>query len=207
MNQNAALLLIDIQNDFCPGGNLAVPEGDQVVAVANQLMPLFPIIIATQDWHPAHHMSFASSHDQKAGNVLMTDHGEQILWPDHCVQQSYGAQLHAALHQEKITKIFYKGTDINIDSYSAFYDNHHLKSTRLTSWLREKNITTLYVMGLATDYCVKYSCLDAITDGFSVHLILEGCRGVNLQKHDIENALQEMQDKGVSFIHARDLLP
>ncbi len=177
--KNSALLLIDLQNDFCPGGSLAVPEGNVVIPIANALMPYFKTIIATQDWHPKNHASFIS------------------LWPPHCVQHSTGAELHPDLELTKITKIIQKGTDQNIDSYSAFYDNEHLKSTGLTDWLREKNISVLYVMGLATDYCVKFSCLDAIADGFSVYLIQEGCRGINLRKHDIENALSEMQDRGV----------
>ena len=207
MTQNTALLLIDIQNDFCKTGSLAVPHADEIIVIANQLMPFFSTIVATQDWHPAHHMSFASSHPlKKPGDCMMTAQGSQILWPDHCLQHSHGAQLHPALHSEKITRIFYKGTDQTIDSYSAFYDNHHLKSTGLTQWLRQKNIDTLYVMGLATDYCVQYSCLDAVMDQFSVHLIVDGCRGVNLQKNDIENALLAMQNKGVSLTHSQDLI-
>lgn len=182
MQNNSALLLIDLQNDFCPGGSLAVAQGDEVIKVANKLMPRFETVIATQDWHPKNHMSFVS------------------LWPEHCVQNSYGAQLHPDLNLSGITIIFKKGLDQQIDSYSAFYDNDHLQSTGLAEWLREKNITDLYVMGLATDYCVKFSCLDAVDEGFTVYLIQEGCRGVNLQKHDIENALQAMQDRGVILI-------
>ena len=177
-----ALLLIDLQNDFCPGGSLAVPEGDQVITIANQLMPYFKHVIATQDWHPKNHSSFVS------------------LWPVHCVQETHGAKLHANLNRHLITKIIQKGTDPAIDSYSAFYDNAHQKSTGLTDYLREHHITELFVMGLATDYCVKFSCLDAVSDGFSVFLIQDGCRGINLQKHDIETALKEMQDKGVRLI-------
>ncbi|EKD76855.1 MAG: Nicotinamidase [uncultured bacterium] len=188
MSDNTALLLIDLQNDFCPGGSLAVKEGDQVIPIANALMPHFKTIIATQDWHPENHMSFKS------------------LWPVHCVQQSVGAQLHTDLTLSRITKIFQKGMDQHIDSYSAFYDNEHLKSTGLTNWLRDKNISDLYVMGLATDYCVKFSCLDAIADGFTVYLIQDGCRGVNVQKHDIENALNEMQDKGVRLVQSATIL-
>lgn len=184
MQNNSALLLIDLQNDFCPGGSLAVKEGDRVIAIANQLMSHFKTIIATQDWHPNNHVSFMD------------------LWPVHCVQNTKGAELHADLHENNITAIFKKGTDPKIDSYSAFYDNHHEKSTGLTNWLHEKKITTLYVMGLATDYCVKFSCLDAIDDGFQVYLIEDGCRGVNLEKHDIENAIREMQDKGILFIQS-----
>ncbi|MCX7126105.1 MAG: bifunctional nicotinamidase/pyrazinamidase [Gammaproteobacteria bacterium] len=184
MHNNSALLLIDLQNDFCPGGSLAVAQGDEVITVANKLMPYFKTVIATQDWHPKNHMSFVS------------------LWPQHCVQDSLGAQLHADLNLSNITQIFKKGVDQHVDSYSAFYDNEHLKSTGLTEWLREKNITDLYVMGLATDYCVKFSCLDALDDGFRVYLISDGCRGVDLEKHGIENALQAMQDRGVILINS-----
>ncbi|HLB56340.1 MAG TPA: bifunctional nicotinamidase/pyrazinamidase [Coxiellaceae bacterium] len=187
MPDNAALLLIDLQNDFCPDGSLGVAEGDRVIPIANKLIPYFKKIIATQDWHPKNHMSFIS------------------LWPVHCVQNTVGAELHSKLNISHITKIFKKGIDQNIDSYSAFYDNEHLKSTGLTNWLREKNISILYVMGLATDYCVKFSCLDAIADGFSVYLIEDGCRGVNVEKNDVENALQEMKNKGVKFIHSKAL--
>lgn len=187
MNHNVALLLIDLQNDFCPGGSLAVHEGDHVVSVANTIMPYFRTIIATQDWHPKGHVSFLS------------------LWPEHCVQETSGAEFHKDLNLAAITKIIQKGTDQNIDSYSAFYDNAHLKSTGLTQWLHAHSIAILYVMGLATDYCVKFSCLDAIADGFSVYLIQDGCRGVNLKKHDIKNALQEMQDRGVRLINAREI--
>ena len=188
MKTNSALLLIDLQNDFCSGGSLAVSGGEDVIAIANALMPHFKTIIATQDWHPDNHMSFES------------------VWPVHCVQNTKGAELHPDLNTDRITIIFKKGTDENIDSYSAFYDNDHLKSTGLTDWLREKNISVLYVMGLATDYCVKFSCCDAIDDGFKVYLIDNGCRGVNIEKNDIENALFMMKERGVRLIHSEEIL-
>ena len=188
MRVNAALLLIDLQNDFCPGGSLAIEKADEVITIANQLMPHFKTVIATQDWHPKNHASFIS------------------LWPVHCVQNTRGAELHPNLNTSLITKIFKKGTDQAIDSYSAFYDNAHLKSTGLTDWLHKKNITDLYVMGLATDYCVKFSCLDAIDDGFRVSLIVDGCRGVGTEKHGIEKALQAMQDSGVRLVYSDVIL-
>lgn len=188
ISSQTALLLIDLQNDFCPGGSLAVPEGDQVIAAANQLMPHFKTVIATQDWHPRHHASFVD------------------LWPVHCVQNTFGAQFHPDLQLHFITTVIQKGIDQMIDSYSAFYDNAHVKNTGLADYLRKKNISVLYVMGLATDYCVKYSCLDAITEGFTVHLIQDGCRGVNLQKHDIENALRTLEDSGVMLTTIKDTL-
>ncbi|MDP1574080.1 MAG: nicotinamidase [Coxiellaceae bacterium] len=177
MENNKALLLIDLQNDFCSGGSLAVPDADAVIPIANKLMPQFKMVIASQDWHPPNHDSFLS------------------LWSVHCVQNTWGAAFHPSLNTALITKIIQKGMDKTIDSYSAFYDNDHQKSTGLTDYLRKNNITTLVVMGLATDYCVKYSCLDAIKDGFSVQLVLSGCRGI--EKHGIESALKEMQDRGV----------
>lgn len=177
MPKNKALLLIDLQNDFCVNGALAVPNGEAVISIANEMMQQFDTVIASQDWHPKNHASF------------------QTLWPVHCVQDSEGADLHPDLHVEKITKVIQKGLDPVIDSYSAFYDNDHVSSTGLTDYLRQKNIHTLVVMGLATEYCIKFSCLDAVCDGFLVELYLPGCRG--LQKPDIESALKEMQDAGV----------
>lgn len=173
----ACLLLIDLQNDFCAGGSLSVLNADEVIPIANKLMPQFTEVIASQDWHPFNHSSFID------------------LWPVHCVQNTKGAQFHPDLHIEKITKIIQKGTDVDIDSYSAFYDNNHAKSTGLTDYLRSKNITELYVMGLVTEYCVKFSCLDAIKDGFKVNLILEGCKGINQMNE--EKALKEMEAQGV----------
>lgn len=187
IDAQSALLLIDLQNDFCPGGSLAVPEGDKVIAIANRLMPYFKTIVATQDWHPHNHSSFVS------------------LWPVHCVQGTHGAQFHSDLKLNRITKIIQKGTDPAIDSYSAFYDNEHAKNTGLTQWLRDNHISILYVMGLATDYCVKFSVLDAITDGLTVYVIVDGCRGINVEKHDIENALKQMQDKGATFISSQQI--
>jgi len=206
-DKNTALLLVDLQNDFCPGGALAVEEGDQVIAIANRLMPYFHTVIATQDWHPSHHKSFASQHSpHRAGDIILLHQKPQILWPDHCVQHSYGAQFHPDLNQKNIHKIIQKGADPNVDSYSAFYDNHHLKNTGLTEWLRKKSILALYVMGLATDYCVQYTCLDAIQDHFRVHLVVDGCRGVNLKPKDTDHALSEMKNKGVQFVHSKDIL-
>ena len=180
MENNKALLIVDLQNDFCNRGSLAVPDADAVIAIANQLMPQFKTVIASQDWHPVNHESFDS------------------LWPVHCVQNTPGAAFHPALNTARITNVIQKGVDQAIDSYSAFYDNKHQKSTGLTDYLRENKITHLVVMGLATDYCVKYSCIDAINDGFSVELVLRGCRGI--EKHGIESALKEMQDKGVVLV-------
>ena len=196
-----ALIMIDIQNDFCPSGQLAVTDGDAVVPLANRLQDNFDCIIATKDWHPQNHSSFASSHkDQKIGDIKILNGVEQVLWPDHCISESTGAEFHPDLNTDKITTIFYKGIDKNIDSYSAFFDNAHLRSTGLHDYLNKENIQDLYLMGLATDYCVKFSALDAKQLGFNVYLITDACRGVELKPGDIANAILEMKMAGVKLI-------
>ncbi|KAK3606771.1 hypothetical protein CHS0354_018365 [Potamilus streckersoni] len=190
------LILIDIQNDFCPGGALAVPEGDAVVPAANRLMPVYSHVIATQDWHPAGHHSFASGHGKKPGDIVMLGNIRQILWPDHCVQGTHGAEFHPALHRQYFTHIVQKGINPEVDSYSAFFDNARLKSTGLADYLHRKGITHLDIMGLATDYCVKYSALDALDLGFQVRILLNGCRGINLQPGDTDRALSEITSAG-----------
>ncbi len=196
-----ALVLIDLQNDFCPGGNLAIHEGDQVIPIANRLQQKFDLVIATKDWHPQDHLSFASNHaDRKIGDVVMLSGLEQILWPDHCVQGTHGAEFHPELQTERIKIIFYKGTDKFIDSYSALYDNAHLRSTGLGEYLQAQQVNEIYMMGLATDYCVKYSALDAKKAGFDVCVMMDGCRGVELQKGDVERAIEEMRAAGVKIV-------
>lgn len=193
-----ALILVDLQNDFCHGGNLAVPDGDAVIPLANELQQLFDIIIATKDWHPENHLSFASSHaGKKIGDVVQVHGLPQMLWPDHCVQNTRGAEFHPGLNTEKIQQVFLKGTDRFIDSYSAFYDNAHLRQTGLHGWLKEHNVTDVYIAGLATDYCVLYSSLDALKLGYKVHMIEDACRGVELNPGDVAGAWREMIGKGV----------
>lgn len=203
-----ALLLIDIQNDFCKGGALEVPDGNAVVPIANALMPLFPVVVATQDWHPADHKSFAANHPGllRPGQVIRLNGLQQVLWPIHCVQNSMGAELVADLEQNGITKIFYKGTDTEIDSYSGFFDNGKLKSTGLANYLQEKGVTEVYVMGLATDYCVQYTVLDALELGFNTFVIEDGCRGVDLQKGDCQKALETMTNKGAMRLESKKLI-
>lgn len=202
-----ALILVDLQIDFLPGGALAVDQGDQVVPIANQLIPHFELVVATQDWHPANHGSFAANHPwRKPGQVIELDGLQQILWPIHCVQNSFGAEFAPGLQTEKITKVFPKGTDPNIDSYSGFFDNGHRKATGLGDYLKEKNVQKVYVMGLATDYCVKFTALDAVELGFETILIEDGARGVNLQPGDVEKAVQEMERKGVKQIQSNAIL-
>jgi len=196
-----ALLLIDLQIDFSPMGSLPVAEGDQVVSVANKMMDQFDYVVASKDWHPADHLSFAANHPwRKPGQVIELAGLPQTLWPIHCVQNSFGANFIPGLQEEKIDHLVYKGTDKQLDSYSCFYDNHHQRSTGLAEHLREQQVDTVYIMGLATDYCVLFSALDAIEEGFETYLIAEGCRGVNLKEGDAERALERMKEKGIKII-------
>jgi nicotinamidase/pyrazinamidase len=203
-----ALILVDLQYDFCPGGALAVARGDETIAVANRLLPYFSTVAATQDWHPADHGSFASQYPGKQpGQSIELGGVPQILWPPHCVQGSRGAELHAGLRREKITEVFPKGTDRTIDSYSGFFDNGHKKSTGLADWLRARWISRIYVMGLATDYCVKATALDARELGFETWVIEDGCRAVELAPGDGERALGEMRAAGVTIVESGTIGP
>jgi nicotinamidase/pyrazinamidase len=196
-----ALVLVDLQYDFMPGGALAVARGDETVAVARQLMPRFDTVIATQDWHPGDHKSFAANHPGKQpGEVIDLDGLPQVLWPVHCVQNTRGPELHDDLERRRITAVFRKGLDPAIDSYSGFFDNGRRKATGLAGWLQQKHITRLYVLGLATDYCVKFTVLDARQLGFEVRLIDDGCRAVNLQPGDGDRAIDEMRAAGASIV-------
>jgi nicotinamidase/pyrazinamidase len=202
-----ALILVDIQNDFCPGGSLAVPAGDTIVPLANVLQSHFDLVVATQDWHPEDHMSFANNQPgYQVGEVIEVNGLSQVLWPAHCVQGSAGAAFHPALVTSQIDKIIHKGADSTIDSYSAFFDNAHLRSTGLADYLKDHGVVSIYLMGLATDYCVKYSCLDAVGLGFDVHLILDACRGIDLQEGDTAEAIDEMRHAGVKIINAKDIV-
>jgi len=202
-----ALILVDLQNDFCPGGALAVPHGDEVVAVANQLMSRFPLVVATQDWHPANHGSFAANHPGRSPYEMAELAGmPQVLWPVHCVQGSAGADFHAALTMAGVHKVFPKGTDPTIDSYSGFFDNGKRKSTGLGEFLQQQGVTDVVVMGLATDYCVRATALDALGLGFKVTLVLDGCRAVNLQPDDGSTAVLQMQNAGIVLAQSQDLI-
>jgi len=192
------LLLVDLQNDFLPGGALAVPDGDAVIPVANRLMPAFSLVVATQDWHPPDHLSFASRHPgREVFDTITLDGLEQILWPDHCVQKTPGAELAAALDTERIDRVFRKGMDRSIDSYSGFFDNGHRRDTGLGKFLQQQDIKDVYIAGLATDVCVKFTALDAQKLGFNTFVVFDGCRGVNLQDGDVERAVEEMTSAGV----------
>lgn len=203
-----ALILVDLQNDFCPGGALAVPEGDQVIEVANRMQKHFDLVVATQDWHPAEHKSFAVNHGGKEpGQVIELAGMPQVLWPAHCVQGTPGAELVEGLDKDRIARVFQKGTDPDIDSYSGFYDNGHRKATGLTDFLREREVIDVYILGLATDYCVKFTALDARRDGFSAYLIEDGCRGVELAPGDVDTAIEDMRQGGVAILQSGQIGP
>jgi nicotinamidase/pyrazinamidase len=201
------LILTDIQNDFLPGGALAVPEGDAVIPAANRLQSAFPLVVATQDWHPANHGSFAASHPGRQVFEQIDLHGlPQTLWPVHCVQGTPGAELAAALARDRIAKIFPKGTDPGIDSYSGLFDNGHRKSTGLGEWLQARGVTEVFLCGLTTDYCVKHTALDATRMGFKTHVVVDACRGVNLRPDDVANALAEMRHAGIYLKTVREVV-
>lgn len=194
-----ALIIIDVQNDFLPGGALAVPDGDAVIPVINSIQPLFDLVVATQDWHPAAHGSFASSHPgRKPFDSIVLGGLPQTLWPDHCVQGTSGAELSASLATLNVAAIFRKGMSTEIDSYSAFFDNGHLKSTRLAEWLHAQCVDHLYFVGLAADYCVYYSILDALQAGFSVTLIEDATRAIDEDSYT--SIAAELRNKGVNIL-------
>lgn len=202
-----ALILVDLQNDFLPGGALAVPRGDEVIPLANQLQPQFPLVVATQDWHPADHGSFAANHPgRRVGDIIELGGLPQVLWPVHCVQNSLGAEFAPALDRTRIERVFPKGTDPEIDSYSGFFDNGRKKATGLGDYLRERGVEAVTVLGLATDYCVKATALDARSLGFEVTLVADACRAVDLAPGDGERALEAMRQAGVTVVASRELL-
>jgi nicotinamidase/pyrazinamidase len=195
------LILVDIQNDFIPGGALPVPEGDRIVPLVNRLQDRFDLVVATQDWHPADHGSFAANHPGRKPGEVIDFHGlRQILWPVHCVQNTPGAAFVPGLETRRISRVFQKGTDPTIDSYSGFFDNGRRKATGLGDYLKEKGATDVYVCGLATDYCVKFTALDARSLGFKTFLIEDASRGVNLKPGDVESAVEEMRRAGVIVV-------
>lgn len=202
-----ALICVDIQNDFCPGGSLEVKEGDQVIPVANKLMAHFDLVVATQDWHPANHKSFAAMHPWRyPGDVIDLNGLQQILWPIHCVQGSFGAEFAPGLNTDAFEAVFVKGTDTEIDSYSGFFDNGHRKATGLGDYLKEKGVDEVYILGLALDVCVKFTVLDALGLGFKTYLVEDGCRGVNLNEGDSDKALSEMREKGAIIAQSDQII-
>jgi len=203
-----ALLLVDLQNDFCAGGTLAVPEGDSTIDVANELITRCKArgdaIVASQDWHPANHGSFASVQVTEPYTQGKLDGLPQTWWPVHCVQNTEGAALHPLLNAKDIDAVFHKGENPAIDSYSAFFDNDHRQETGLNTWLRGRGITELIVMGLATDYCVRFTVLDALKLGYGVTVITDGCRGVNIDPQDSLMTFQDMSAAGAVLMTLAD---
>ncbi len=196
-----ALIVVDVQNDFCPGGALAVQQGDQVVQFINRIRERFPLVVFTQDWHPRQHKSFASNNPgAKVGEVIPQGGGPQVMWPDHCVQGTQGAEFHAKLDRRPADPVFRKGELEAVDSYSGFLDNDRQHETGLRAFLRQQGVTQVTVVGLATDYCVKFTALDGLKFGLQVTVLKEGCRAVNLRPGDEAQAYAELQAAGVRVL-------
>lgn len=200
-----ALVIIDMQNDFMPGGPLATKDADKLVPLINELMDHFSLVVATKDWHPKNHGSFAENHSgKKVGDIIKLGGVEQILWPVHCVEDTSGAEFVKGLNEEKIEKIFYKGTDPFIDSYSAFFDNARKRETGLGDYLRSHDVDDVTFVGVATDYCVLYSVLDALDLGFKVTVVQDGCKAINLKEGDEKDALNKMRKRGALIRESSD---
>ena len=196
---NEALIVIDLQNDFCPGGALAVSGGNEIIHLINSLMVEFPATILTQDWHPRDHSSFASQHPGfDAFGLIEMDYGMQVLWPDHCIQGSHGAALHSGLKVNNADLIIRKGYNRDIDSYSAFFENDHKTPTGLEGYLRTRGLDTLTFVGLATDFCVSYSAQEAAKLGFKATVRQDLCRAIDLDG-SLDAALRQMTDAGVTL--------
>ncbi len=200
----SCLILVDIQNDFIPGGRLAVRDGDAILPLVNTLQREFRLVVATQDWHPQNHKSFASNHAGKHPFEVIDLHGlPQVLWPDHCVQNSKGADFHPALNMNSVEAIFRKGMDPEIDSYSGFYDNGARKSTGLAGYLRERKIRKVFVCGLAADYCVAYTAKDALKENFDTYIIADATRAIDAEGFNA--AAQEIMSAGGNIIESSNL--
>lgn len=207
IRQNStALLIVDVQNDFIPGGALEVKEGDQIIPVINAIQKKFSHVIVTQDFHPANHGSFASQHPGKTpGEFVVLGGLDQILWPDHCVQGTFGADFHRDLDQSNWEAVFQKGKNPEVDSYSGFFDNARRGDTGLNTYLKNMGIDTVFVCGLALDYCVKFTALDACALGFKTYLVKDATRAVNISSQDGETALEEMKNAGVIICSSKKI--
>ena len=198
------LIVVDVQNDFCPGGALAVSGGDEIIPIVNSLAGRFRNVVLTQDWHPRGHSSFASSHPGKQPfETIAASYGTQVLWPDHCVQGTPGAEFHASLHAPHAAVIIRKGFNAAVDSYSAFYENDHKTPTGLGGYLRERGLTRLFLAGLAFDFCVRYSAEDARREGFDTFVIEDACRGIDLDG-SVAATRVSLATMGVPCIRARE---
>lgn len=201
-----ALLIVDVQNDFLPGGALAVPGGDRILPVIARLQPRFEVVVATQDWHPPSHGSFAVHHPgHRVGDIVELDGLPQILWPVHCVQGTPGAEFAPGLDRTRIEAVFRKGTDPRVDSYSAFFDNARRRSTGLSDWLRRRGAEDLYLCGLALDYCVLWSARDAVELGFRTTVVVDGTAAIEREPGDAARAVEEMKSRGVCVLESREV--
>lgn len=206
INAHDVLLVVDVQNDFCPGGALAVPGGDEVIAPIHRVAPCFHHVILTQDWHPADHSSFAASHPGKQPfESLQMPYGEQTLWPPHCVQGSPGAEFHPALHLPQAELILRKGYRRDVDSYSAFFENDRTTATGLAGYLRERELSRIFLAGLAYDYCVTYSAIDARRLGLPVIVLRDACRAIALGD-SVTHAEAQFAESGVAIIESSEIL-
>ena len=200
------LIITDIQRDFLPGGALGISGANFIVSIINALIPHFEKVVAVRDWHPPGHVSFASTHGKRAGEVIHIEEVEQILWPDHCIQNTPGALFADDLQVEKIEAIFDKGTDQKVDSYSAFFDAKQHRSTGLADFLQKHQLKDLYFVGLATDYCILYSVLDALKLGFRVTVIIDSCRAINRKLGEEQRAIDKMKEHGANFVTSETFL-
>lgn len=206
VKDKSVLLIVDLQIDFCPGGNLAVPEGDRIVPLVNRLARGFERIVATQDWHPRDHVSFASNHPGKNPfDTIQMEGGEQVLWPDHCIPGTRGAEFHPDLDTLAFDLILRKGSNRNLDSYSAFFENDHKTPTGLHFYLQGLELKSMYLAGLALDVCVYYSAIDALGLGFDVTLVEDACRGIDTPPGSLKARLEEMKKAGVHILKAVDV--
>jgi nicotinamidase/pyrazinamidase len=205
MNDRTALIVVDVQNDFCEGGTLAVNGASEIVPVINELMPKFFMTVATKDWHPEGHGSFASAHDAEVFSMGELNGAPQVMWPDHCVQNTDGCAFHPDLNQKEINKIIFKGTDPEVDSYSGFSDNEGKNETEMCSFIRGAGVKEVFVCGLATDYCVKFTALGAIERGLKTNVIIDASRGVFANEGDEEATIKELEDAGCNIIKSSDI--
>lgn len=206
VDNRTALLIIDVQNDFCPGGSLAVPEGDSIIPVINRISSRFGTVVATRDWHPKGHISFASSHSgYSPGRSIEYNGIEQVLWPEHCVAGTDGAAFHPQLDRRSVSLILHKGRSRELDSYSAFFENDKKTATGLESYLKGVGIRTLVLTGLAEDYCVYFSAIDGVRTGFSVYILEDATRGVDIPDGNLGKAIDDMKQAGITFLSSSEL--